>query len=232
VLDHRTAALVVPLDERRACTGLAIGAVALTLVGVLTNTVYALSDRPPDRLQRFLDVDGEGNLPSWYSVVLMALAAVVVALVAAQRRRAEAHDVHAWHLLAAVVALMSLDEMVSLHEATGKLLDDRVDLPVLGKYAWVVPGAAATVVAARVLVRAVRGLPALTRRRLVASASVFIGGALGVEVLEALLLNDGRNYLGDGMHVLTGAQELLEMLGVILFLYALLAELRRSTAGR
>jgi hypothetical protein len=81
-----------------------------------------------------------------------------------------------------------------------------------------------------VLVRAVHRLPHSTRRQLTTAAAVFIGGALGVEVLEALLLNDGHNYLGDGMHALTGAQEALEMIGVILFLRAVLAELRRATA--
>jgi hypothetical protein len=118
---------------------------------------------------------------------------------------------------------------VSLHEAAGVVVSDRVDVPVLGKYAWVIPGTVATFVAARVLLRAVRLLPRIARRRLVGAGMLFIASALGIEVLEALLLNDGHNYLGDGMHVLTGTQELFEMLGVVLFLRAMLGELRRLT---
>jgi hypothetical protein len=132
-------------------------------------------------------------------------------------------------VLAAIVAIMSLDEMVSLHEAAGAVIDQRVELPLIGKYAWIVPGAVAAIVAAHALLRAVGSLPAAGRNRVIAAGAVFIGAALGIEVLEALLLNDGRNYLGDGMHVLTGAQECLEMIGVVLFLRAMLDELRRLT---
>jgi hypothetical protein len=219
----------VSIDVDRLCVALAFGAAVLTVVGVLTNVGYAAADRDPDRFQRFVDVNAEGNLPTWYSVVLMAAAAAAVWAVARERRSLGRADAVAWYGLAAVVALMSLDEMVSLHEAAGHLLDERTDVPVVGKYAWIVPGSAATVAAAWVLLRAVRSLPAVTRQRLIGAATVFIGAALGIEVLEALLLNDGHNYLGDGMHVLTGTQECLEMLGVVLFLRAMLGELRRIT---
>jgi hypothetical protein len=219
----------VTIDVDRLSLALAFGAAMLTVVGVLTNIGYAAADRDPDRFQRFVDLNAEGNLPTWYSVVLMAGAASAVGAVAGRRRSIGRTDWLTWYGLGAVVALLSLDEMVSLHEAAGHLLDDRVDVPVLGKYAWVVPGTVAAVGAGWVLWRAVQSLPPVTRRRLVGAATVFIGAALGIEVLEALLLNDGHNYLGDGMHVLTGAQECLEMLGVILFLRAMLGELRRIT---
>jgi hypothetical protein len=219
--------LVVPFDVERTCVALALASVALVLVGVVTNIAYATADRAPDRFQRFVDVNAEGNLPTWFSVVLMSAGAVAVWVVAQQRRRSRSADAGAWYALAAVVALMSLDEMVSLHEAAGHVLRNQIDVPVLGKYAWIIPGAVATLFASRVLLRAVGSLPTIARRRLVGAASLFIGAALGIEVLEALLLNDDHNYLGDGMHVLTGAQECFEMLGAVLFLYAVLGEIRR-----
>jgi hypothetical protein len=229
--ETRSRTLVVPVDIDRMCIALALGAATLCVVGVLTNIGYATSDRAPDRFQRFVDLNAEGNLPTWYSVVLLASSAAAVAAVAAQRRARRRPDASTWFGLAAVVALMSLDEMVSLHEAAGHVLDDHVDVPLLGKYAWIVPGTAAAIAAAMVLLRAVRSLPLITRQRLVGAATVFVGSALGIEVLEALLLNDGHNYLGDGMHILTGTQECLEMAGVILFLRAMLGEVRRISAS-
>jgi hypothetical protein len=225
---HVADGLVVPVDEGRFCVAIALTAIALCLVGVTTNVVYATSGRSADRFQRFLDVNGEGNLPTWYSVVLLATSAAAVACVAAHHRHRGVGDAAAWWLLAAIVAIMSLDEMVSLHEAAGHVLDERADIPVLGKYAWIAPGAAAAAVAGRVLLRAVHSLGVDVRRRLLHAGGLFVAAALGIEVLEALLLNDGRNYLGDGMHVLTGAQECLEMLAVVLFLRAMLEELRTT----
>jgi hypothetical protein len=227
----RSRAAVVSIDVDRLSLVLAFGAAILTVVGVLTNVGYAAADRAPDRFQRFVDLNAEGNLPTWYSVVLMAAAAAAVFAVAGRRRSLDEADWTTWYGLGAVVALMSLDEMTSLHEAAGHLIDERVDVPVFGKYAWIIPGTVAAIAAGWVLLRAVRPLPTMTRRRLTGAATVFIGAALGIEVLEALLLNDGHNYLGDGMHVLTGTQECLEMLGVILFLRAMLGELRRLGGG-
>lgn len=225
--------LALPLDVDRLCKAAITVAVGLVLIGVATNLAYTFADRPTDRLQRFLDVNGEGNLPTWFSVVVLTSCGgatwAIAHLHATSGRPAPAAP---WYWLTALVALMSLDEMTSLHEGSGHLLRDQAEMPVVGKYAWVVPGAAAAAFVAWVFAVAVRSMPRSRRRPLIFAGGLFIGAALGMEFLEALLLNDGRNYLGRGSHLLTGTQELLEMVGVVLFLRAALHEAARlSTVG-
>jgi hypothetical protein len=230
---HRSQHLVLPVNTPRLCAALSMAAVALALVGVATNLYYATTHRESDRLQRFLDVNGEGNLPTWYSVVLLAASAAATALVAAQFATKERdHDSAAWMLLAGLVTVMSIDEMTGLHEAVGKLLDDRVDSLRIGQYAWILPGAVIVIVAARVLKRAVSSCTPRVRRRLTSAAVLFVGAALGIEALEALLVNEDRNVLGDAMHLLTGTQELLEMLAVVIFLGAMLDQIRSGVPAR
>jgi hypothetical protein len=222
------AAMWVPIDVDRLCLGAAATACVLAAIGVTTNLHYAFSSRSPDALQRYVDVNAEGNLPTWYSVVLLAACAAATCGIAQMHRvagrRATATP---WYALAALVAIMSLDEMTSLHEASGRVLRRYAEVPVLGKYAWILPGTVAAVLVGWVLVVAVRSMTAPARRALALAGALFVGAALGMEVLEALLLNDGRNYLGRSMHLLTGVQELLEMLGAVLFLRVTLREVVR-----
>jgi hypothetical protein len=224
---HHAAQLVLPVNTPRLCTSLAMVSVVLTLLSVATNLYYATSHRASDRLQRFLDVNGEGNLPTWYSVVILAAGAAATAAVAARvasRHDEHEHDAVAWVLLAALITVMSIDEMTGLHEAVGKMLDSNVDQLGIGQYAWILPGAVVVVIAARVLGRAVTSCPPRVRRQLLTAAALFASAALGLEAIEAILVNEHRNVLGDAMHLLTGAQELLEMLAVVLFLRAMLEQ--------
>jgi hypothetical protein len=223
--------VAVPVDIDRVCRAAAVAACGLATIGVVTNLHYAFAARPPDAFQRYVDVNAEGNLPAWFSVTLLAGCAAATCAVAQVHRVAGRRSIAApWFALAALVAFVSLDEMTSIHEASGRVLRRYAEVPVLGKYAWILPGAFAAVLVGWVLLVAVRSMTTAGRRSLVFAGGLFVAAALGMELLEAVLLNDGRNYLGRSMHLLTGAQELLEMLGAVLFLHATAREVARLGA--
>jgi hypothetical protein len=214
------------VDANRLAYALVGVATALVVFGVGTNLVYAKIDRPNDEFQRLFDVNAEANIPTWFSTVVLFAVALVIAGIAALRRRGNEPDAASWSYFTALVFVMSLDELAGLHEAVGDVIDRNVDLPVIGGYGWVVAGAAVVVVSALALRAVFRGMPRSTARHAVIAAVVYVTGALGVEVLEAVFVND-TNRIGAGVHVLTGAQEGLEMLGAILALRVLLVHLQR-----
>src|SRR5688500_17941665 len=61
----------------------------------------------------------EGNMPSWFSAMLLMGCALVAALLAVLVRRAGGRDARYWAGLAAVLSLLSLDVVVALHERLG-----------------------------------------------------------------------------------------------------------------
>jgi hypothetical protein len=172
-------------------------------------------DDEPAEWARFLDLNTEANLPTFYSTFLLLVLAGTLALravlgVAAQRA--------AWFVMATTTIQLAVDEATSLHE---RFLDP------LGRqvgggagaltFAWVIPGAVLAVVAGLALVRTTRVLPGATRRRLGLALGVFVAGALGVEMISGAVLDErghDRVYLA-----VTTVEEALELAGVLLALH-------------
>ena len=68
-------------------------------------------------------------------------------------------------------------------------------------------------------------LPRRTARLFMAAGGIYLSGAVGLEILgNSMSLQSLKNTLGYSMQTL--AEEGLEMLGVVLFLYALLDYMR------
>ena len=200
---------------------LALGMVSAGLPAVTTSALTT----GDGEVRRYLDVIEENNLPTWWATTVLILGAVACALVSnlsgprGVRRR--------WAGLSALLALLSLDEMTSLHERLDRIVAGRIDL---GDYPflWVVPGAiVGTVVLAGVLTLA-RQAPAPARRWLVAGFALVLASALGGEVLQGLQL--ARGSTGPLYVITVHAEEAGETLGAIAVLTGAvhMLELHRS----
>jgi len=216
----------VSVDPRRMTRTLAVVAAVLIALGVTASFLYDVVDRPQDWWFRFVDVNGEANLPSWYSVVLLAGTALLLVAISQVRREKALGKAKDWMLLSWFVVAMSLDEMASIHEAVGGQVDRHVALPLIGGYGWIVPGGIIAAVAGLVGWRVVHSLPTSARRELATAAAVFLVGALALEVVEAIITGQSGGF-GAAAKLTTGAQELFEMWGVVLAIGALIRELRR-----
>jgi hypothetical protein len=98
-------------------------------------------------------------------------------------------------------------------------------------FAWVIPYGCAVVVIGFLYLRFVLRQPARTRRLIVAAGSVYLAGALGFELIGGWYLSrhdeiENFNYL-----LLVAAEEFLEMVGSVLFIYALLDFLGNQLQG-
>jgi hypothetical protein len=171
-------------------------------------------------IMRLFDVNSEGNVPSWFSSLLLAGGALLAGLIAAMARRVGGRDAGHWVGLAAVLVLLSLDEVAALHERlrgpTAAVLGDAARGPL--RVAWVVPGLLLVLVVGIAFVGFVVRLPAGTRRLVVAAGAIYVGAAVGVEAISGIVLDaqgDRALYLQ-----VTAAEEGLEMSGSVLFLYA------------
>lgn len=179
--------------------------------------------------RQILDVDREGTLPAWVSaVILLACAASLWTI--ADEVRARGHRWHRhWRLLALAFAYLSLDEMLSLHERLIDPIRDALGLSGIFYYAWVVVAIPVLVVFIVVLIPFLRTLPRWTFLAFMVSGGVYLAGALGMELVTGLVASAGG---GDSLQyrLLVTLEELLEMLGMILFL-ASVNEHRRRHLG-
>lgn len=200
---------LLPLPWRP--TALVMGAVSGLLV--LTSLVTRLAPPHPafeagGGAYRLLDVSGELNLPTWWSVALL-LAAAVATLVLAVLQRANGR--RAWSAtvtLAVVVLVLSLDEGAAIHE---RLAVPGADgLPLGG---WLVVGVPLALATAGVTTWLARSLPPAVRRAAVAGMLLLLASAVGMEAVAVQLGRHGWAHSSLPVVLVSHVEELGEMLG-------------------
>jgi len=159
------------------------------------------------------DVESEANFPTYYSTMLLVVAALLLSLIAWIQRMAGDPMARRWSLLALIFFVLSLDETIGFHELIGKRL------PYF--YYWTIPAATAVVVVGLYFLPFLWKLPGPHRSRFVGAGAVYVGGALGVEVVEAAIASQTGDETWTYVLVAT-AQEFMEMLGISIFIWALL----------
>lgn len=181
------------------------------------------------RLTGFVNVDKEANIPTWFSTMLLAGSAYVVwGIYRHVRDKGGRYRWH-WAVLCAVFVALSMDELGHMHEMAG-----RFGLAGHGSTAylsWVVAVVPFVLVFAVSYLRFLLHLPKAVRRLVAWSGVLYVGGAAGLEVAGALLGRDLTVQLAPGkpyFHYLlfASAEEALEMIGAVLFLYAMTLHLR------
>jgi hypothetical protein len=208
-------------------------AVLLVLASIIGQVIKHLSGHAEVyEFVWFFYVDAEYNLPSSFSAFLLLLAALILAVITLLVRVQSGSLVSYWMILCLGFFFMAADEILSLHE--------RLIIPVrqlLGTdhygvfyYAWVIPGIIIVFVAALFFSRFLYHLPEKTRSAFLLSGTLYLGGAIGLELIGGYY--DEIN----GVHNLTytmivTAEECLEMTGVILFIRALLLYLADNYKG-
>lgn len=175
------------------------------------------------------NLDRENNIPTYFVSAMLLGAAVLLAVIAyapaALSRRYRAY----WLGLTAIFLFISVDEMASLHERLSEPMRETLSTDGLLYYGWVIPGIALLCVFAVAYFRFWTRLPERPRFLFALAGSTYVLGGLGVEVIGAQI----DSTIGKSTFVYALAytvEESLEMIGVALFIYALLTIISRHVA--
>lgn len=173
-------------------------------------------------------VDSESNIPTLYSCFALLVSALLLGIIASiAMRQGEPHRVH-WAVLSAIFVYLALDEGARIHERSVEPLRALLQLAPVPASAflesgpvWVAAGALAVVIFVIWYVPFLIHLPAHIRNLMILAGGSFVAGALGFEVVSHLHAvvhgKDNATYA-----LLATIEELLEMLGVAIFIYTLL----------
>jgi hypothetical protein len=163
----------------------------------------------------------EANVPTWYTVCLVFVAAWLLMLIAigVQQRRL-AYVVHWWGL-AIGFFYISLDELVQLHEQAGHLIQGTRGVLY---FDWIILAAPVLLLLLLCYVKFLLHLPPLSRHRFILAGSLYV---LGATVME-LPLGWWVDNFGDdnfGYSAIDFVEECLEMFAINLFILALVKEI-------
>jgi len=183
-------------------------------------------------LEQFFYYDLEGNIPTWFSSILLFLCAERAWWVASAARACGDRWHRHWRGLAVIFAYLSLDELVQLHEQVVVPLRESLALGGVLRFAWVVIAVPLVVVFALVYLRFLVAQPVWTRVAFIVSGLVYVGAAVGMEMIGSLVVTT-FGFQSLLYSAASGVEEGAEMLGVVLFLGALtvaLGRMQRRTA--
>lgn len=185
--------------------------------------LYYLPDYPfKNILSGLFFLDYESNIPTMYSVLSLLFCSIFLELIANVKRASREAYVNYWVVLSRFFLLFSIDEFATLHEKLAEPLQLGLNLSGFFHFAWVIPGTAFVFACLLIFTRFLIHLPTPTRRLFLLAGSLYVSGALGMEMI-------GGYYVGiTGSHnnmlyaVVVTIEESLEMLGIAVFIYSLL----------
>lgn len=209
--------------------GLLVAAIAsLGAAGIFARAAILLTSDPATlEIARRFDLDLENNVPAWFSSMGLLVASGLLGLIAIGKRRAGCRFRWHWGWLAVIFLVLSIDEAVYMHEILRGPLHKRWQLDGLLFFAWVIPGTIAVLLFGAAYWRFLLHLEGRTRALFVAAFTCYVGGALGLEAVGGALVQV-HGYESLRYSAVMFCEEILEMTGVAIFIYALVDSLRSA----
>jgi len=215
--------------RRVACFFLGL-VVMVVIVGTIANyCIFHVASSPESNgakvLRRF-DLGHEPSIPNMYSSVALLCSAALLALIGRLEHRSRQTGWIYWYGLAIVFIGLGIDEAVLFHEMIDAAIKNFIDTSGFLYLPWVVVGGIFALVFAIIFIPFVARKSKRTLWLFILAGAVFISGAIGMEIVASVIFeNSGSEELGKQTISHTIAQsieELCEMLGIVLFIYALI----------
>ncbi|MGH8064840.1 MAG: hypothetical protein ACRERE_06275 [Candidatus Entotheonellia bacterium] len=168
------------------------------------------------------DLNLEQNIPTWYSSAQLLLCAIFLWMIAWATRNDGDRAVWYWGILAIILLGLSLDETAGLHELIGKRLRSILRSEGVLRYPWVIPGAVFVLIFIVAYMRFFIKLPPKIRRLIGMAGTIYVWGALGMELIEGYYASLYSGQESMSFAILATIEEVCEMTGVLIFMYALL----------
>lgn len=172
----------------------------------------------------FFYLDSEMNIPTFFSMLLLLISSLLLGLITILNQKRKTHHGLEWGILSFGFFVMALDEECQLHEKLMKPVNTLLGNGDLGifYFSWVIPGIALVVIIGIFFLKFLISLPVKTRSAFLLAATLYLGGAIGFELIGGQYADlYGQETLTYSM--ISTVEESLEMGGAIIFIWALLA---------
>lgn len=175
--------------------------------------VYGLVD--------LFDFNAEQNIPTFYSAMALFFTSNLLLFISNLQRKTQ-NPYILWIILSIIFLFLSVDEISSIHERLNFLTRDLLGTSGFLYYAWVIPYAIVLCVFLSVYLKFLLLLPRKIMMLFLLSGAVFVSGAIGLEMVGGwqAQLHGSQGIL---YSILYTCEEFLEMLGIVFFIYTLLA---------
>ena len=180
---------------------------------------------------RIFNLDREMNIPTWYSGLMLVSCGLIIRGIFSIKKSQSDRWWRQWRTLSIIFFILAFDEIASIHEIL--IIDDLADalnLPSFWHSVWVIPGTILVAIFIWKYWKFILYLPNQLKRYFIIAISVYVGGALGMEMVGSYYDGiDGQQNLVYAM--LATIEEVMEMMGCVIFIYGLLTYLGELSPG-
>jgi hypothetical protein len=213
---------VTPEGTARFLVLIVLSLTALSLLGQLV--VHLTPDFVGrDRFASTFNLDNECNVPTFYETFAMLGCAVLLRVIAGVERQAGGRWSRQWTFLSIIFLGLAADEFLSFHEEINSRLHISFFI-----WSWVAVGIVFVIVVALIFFRMILRLPSPTRGLFILAAFIYLSGALGLETVASYYTPEWGGYDSWTYAFCATAKEFLEMMGIVVFIYALLRYLTQD----
>ncbi len=173
-------------------------------------------------------VGKETTIPTYFSSLLFLASSVLLAVIAKLKiTERDRFGVH-WAVISALFLCLSLDDSCGLHELAITPMQRGLGTSGLFYFAWVIPALLIVAVLVVLFFKFVAHLPRRTRYLVVTAAAFCLGGGIGFEMIGGRYVQRHSAYDPTYL-ILVHVEELLEMIGLSVFIFALLEYIAKTT---
>lgn len=201
--------------------------ILIVLVAILAATsiagqIYLYNGGDDRYLVSFFDLDKEWNLPTWYASSSLLFCSLLLTIISFGIKKNNSRFFYQWLFLSIIFLFLALDEAVQFHEQTITPLRNLLQAGGIFYYTWVIPAAILLFVFLFFYFKFVFHLSKKNRFLFIVAGSLYLGGALGMELASGLYTETyGKDNLIHSF--LINIEEILELVGILVFIYGLLS---------
>ncbi|BAZ46272.1 hypothetical protein NIES4102_33020 [Chondrocystis sp. NIES-4102] len=172
-------------------------------------------------ISKYFNFDQEHNVPSLYSGLSLGFCSFLLAIITDIKKATRGKYVKHWRGLSLIFLFLAIDEIFSIHEATIPFFRNAINGQGVLYFSWIVPAFFLLIVFLLSYRKFIFNLPTRTKTLLVLAGMTYISGTLGMELIGGYIA-DNYGYKNSIYGIASTIEELLEMFGVVIFVYGLL----------
>lgn len=193
----------------------------IAIIIIASNLINILLGEPSWQITRLIDLDTEANIPTWFSSILLFIAAFFAyhcSLLAKTRQNGKT----IWQILSLGLLVMSCDEVATIHERLGFVINKYIfKFPKPESHTWLLMiGPLAVIIILSIIIRIKKYLKGSTKalRLLTIGVLIYFFGSI---VLESTVRFLHSNHLDVLYRIEVILEEFFEMIGVIIIISGL-----------
>lgn len=180
-------------------------------------------------LVSLFNMNYENNIPTLYSALLLLLCSMLLVLVALAKQQLKNRFITHWWILSILFLYLSFDELVGIHESINSNLGTELQLWKTGQ--WDILNSALLSVFALGYTRFFLHLPRKIQRLFLLSGSIFVLGAIGIELIGRQYFSSIYNQSYFIAEIITTFEEFLEMIGTTIFIQTMILYIDSCLGG-